>query len=445
MRKKVQGLLPGAIQDLERLVSHPSVAFPGFPPEPVHAACREVVDLLRRRGFSNAAPLDVGGRYPAVWAEMPAPPGKPTVFLYAHYDVQPAPPEQGWQTDPWALTRKPDGRLYGRGAADNKSGIVLHAAALQVFDGRPPVGLVLCVEGEEETLSALEGFVRAHPERFQADAMLIADMGNLVAGEPVLTTTLRGHVQCDLAVETLKAPLHSGVFGGVAPDALIALARILASLHDDKGNTAVQGLKTGDWRGASFPEDLYRAQSGMLPGVEPIGEGSVAARLWCKPSVTVIGLDAPAVEGAANVLLPRARARVALRTAPGEDPAHALGVLTSHLRTAAPWGVRVSVTPVKASEAFLSAGTGPARRAAVRALREAFGREPSEAGCGGSIPLLTSLAQAAPGAEVLLWGAEDTAASRIHGPDESVDPGELERMILAEALLLQDLAEFAAA
>ena len=438
---QAHSLMPELLAELDRLVAQASVAFPGFPAEPVHAARQETIAVLQRAGFQTVTELDLGGRYPAVWCEIPAPPGKPTVLLYAHYDVQPAPPEQGWQTDPWKLTLKADGRYYGRGAADDKSGIILHAGMMRLFAGKPPVGIKLIIEGEEETISALEAYVRANPQRFQADVMFIPDEGNLLAGEPVLTAALRGHVQCIVEVKTLQTSLHSGVFGGAAPDALMALIRMLAQLQDAQGQSTVPGLRSFEWQGAPFPEDLYRAQSGMLPGVEMTGDGSVSSRLWSKPSVTVIGLDAPSVEAGANILIPSARARVALRIAPGEDPEYALQQLMTYLRSLAPWGAQVDVKRYRAAEAFQTRMDGPACRAMQRALRLAYGKEPLEIGSGGSIPLLNVLAQVSPGAEFILYGAEDVALSRIHGPDESVDPLEIERMLAAQALALHFLAE----
>lgn len=435
-------MMPQIIDELAVLVADASCAFPGFPPEPVHAACAHVVDMLRRAGFA-AGELDLeGGGYPAVWGEIPAPEGAPTVLLYAHYDVQPAPPSQGWSGDPWRLERRADGRYYGRGVADNKSGVAIHAGALRVFNGAPPVGVKVIIEGEEETHSHLEAYVARHPQRFKADAMIIADMGNIVCGEPVLTTTLRGHVQCTVETRTVAAPLHSGVFGGVAPDALVALIRLLATLHDAQGNCAVRGLKQFDWSGADYPESLYRQMAAVVPGVETIGEGSVASRLWSKPAINVLGIDAPGVAEAGNVLLPAARAKVALRIAPGANPAEELAALTAHLEAACPWGVALTISECKTSDAFVAPTGGRAFEAARAALAEAYGKplaEVAEIGSGGSIPLLETLARVSPGAEFILLGAEDARAN-IHGADESVSSDEIERMIVAEAILLQRLA-----
>jgi acetylornithine deacetylase/succinyl-diaminopimelate desuccinylase-like protein len=316
VRSAAAAMMPDVKTELAALVSHASVAFPGLPSGPMDAMGAAAIDLLTRWGFTGVEFLPIPGGYPAIWAEMPGPAGAPTVLLYGHYDVQPAPPEQGWKTDPWTMTEGDDGRWYGRGAADDKSGIMIHAGMMKVFGGKPPVSIKLCLEGEEETLSHLDEFVEKNPERFKADVMVIADMGNLAVGEPVLTSSLRGDVACTVTVSTIHHALHSGVFGGPAPDALVTLIRTLAPLWDDGGNTIVPDLLHFDWDGAQFPEELYREQAGMLTGVDVIGDGTVSTRLWSKPNVTVIGLDAPATDHASNVLIPSAKARLSMRIAP---------------------------------------------------------------------------------------------------------------------------------
>ncbi len=440
IQTKVTAMMPEIMDELGVLVSHASCAFPGFPAEPVDAARAQVINMLANAGF-EAGELDLeGGGYPAVWGEIPAPEGAPTVLLYGHYDVQPAPMEQGWTSDPFVPEWR-DGRLYGRGAADDKSGVAIHAGTLRVFEGRPPVGVKVIIEGEEETLSKLEAYVEKHPDRFKADVMIIADMGNITCGDPVLTTMLRGHVQCIVEVQTVDHPLHSGVFGGPAPDAFVALIRLLNSLWDERGNTVVPGLHKFDWPGAEYPEPLYRQMAGMLDGVEIVGDGTVASKLWSKPNATVIGIDGPpSIADAGNVLMPKASAKVALRIAPGADPEAEIAALMEYLKANAPWGVKVEVTRVKASDAFLAPKGGPAMDAAAEALSAAYGKETSEVGSGGSIPLLETLAKASPGAEFILLGAEDAPAN-IHGANESVHPDEIERMIVAQALLIDRLAK----
>jgi acetylornithine deacetylase/succinyl-diaminopimelate desuccinylase-like protein len=424
--------------DLERLARIPSIAFPGFPEEPVAQAAQATADLLREAGLVDVRLIDIPGAPPAVWGESPGPEGAPTVLLYAHYDVQPAGDESAWTTPPWEPTER-GGRLYGRGTADDKSGIALHAGTLRAFAGRPPVHLKVVVEGEEETgRGTFAAHLAAHPEQFDADLIVVADAGNWRVGEPTLTTSLRGLAVVDLEVRTLRAPVHSGLFGGAAPDALIALTRMLATLHDDAGDVAVEGLVRQGWEGRPVEEAVLRDAAGVLDGVGLVGAGPVAERLYTRPSITAIGLDAPPVDGAANALVPAARARLSARLAPGQDPAAAQIAISEHLRRVAPWGVEVGLTPGEAAPGALLAGGGPGEAAALRALEGAYGKAPVKVGSGGAIPLCVLLAQAYPDAEIILWGAADDAA-QIHAADESVDLGDLRRATLAQVLLLQDL------
>jgi acetylornithine deacetylase/succinyl-diaminopimelate desuccinylase-like protein len=439
LRDVVSAMMPEVQADLERLVRIPSVSLPGFPPEPLHEMANAVVELLTSVGCRKVRLMEMPNGYPSVLGEMEGPPGTPTVLLYAHYDVQPPGPDGEWTSPPFEPAVR-DGRLYGRGAADDKSGVVTHAAALRSFGGKPPVGIKIIVEGEEETASQLDDYVLDHPEFFQADMIVVGDIGNWKVGEPTLTTTLRGLAVCTVEVKTLRNPVHSGMFGGPAPDALMVLIRLLSGLLDGKGNPAVEGIAPFPWEGLDYPEEIYRETLGILPGIPLIGEGSVSDRLWAKPSVTVIGLDAPAVEGAANALIPAARAVVSMRVPPGQDSEQARAHLAAHLRASAPWGIEVSVTEGQAGPGFAASTDGPGYAAARRAMRDVYGKDSVLMGQGGSIPLISNLATAAPQAEIILWGAEDTAAA-IHSADESVDLAELERCILSEALLLQYLSE----
>jgi acetylornithine deacetylase/succinyl-diaminopimelate desuccinylase-like protein len=440
LRSKAAAMMPELLADLERLVAIPSVAFPGYPPGPVAQMADETLRLFREAGFANAELQEVPTGYPPVYGEIPGPDGAPTVMLYAHYDVQPAPLEQGWTSDPWTATPKPDGRIYGRGAADDKGGLMVHLGTLRVFDGKPPCTLKLILEGMEETDSNLEAFVQANPELFACDLFIVCDMGNLRVGDPTLTTSLRGDVVCVVTVRTLAHPLHSGEFGGAAPDAMMALARLLASLHDEEGNVAVQGVSSFAWDGADLSAEDFRAGADLLAGVQLTGSGPVGARLWSRPSVSAIGIDMTSVAGSSNVLVPEARAKLSMRIVPGSDPQRELDALVHHLETHAPWGAQVEVERVDAAPPFRCPTGGPGYAAARQALEEAYGKPAGEAGSGGSIPLLQTLQQAAPNAEFILLGPEDRAGARIHASDESVDPSEIERMILAQAFLLQRLA-----
>jgi acetylornithine deacetylase/succinyl-diaminopimelate desuccinylase-like protein len=441
VRAKASAMMPSLLDSLSELVAIPSVAFPGYPAEPVHQMADVTLRLFQEVGFENVRFMDVPTGYPPIYADIQGPEGSPTVMLYAHYDVQPAPPEQGWTSDPWVATRKDDGRIYGRGASDDKGGLVTHLGTMRVFDGRPPCSVKLILEGMEETESNLEAFVEAHPELFDCDLFVVCDMGNLHVGEPVLTTALRGDVACVVTVRTLEHPLHSGVFGGPVPDAMMSLARLLATLHDDSGDVAVAGVSTGAWDGADMTEDELRSSADLLDGVAVAGTGSIGSRLWAKPSVSAIGVDMTSIKGSSNVLVPEARAKISMRIVPGSEPDKELDALVAHLETHAPWGAQVTVQRTKAAPPFRCSTDGPAYESARKALEEAYGRPAAEAGSGGSIPLLRTLERAAPRAEFILWGPEDVAGSRIHASDESVEPSEIEDMVVAQALLLEHLAE----
>lgn len=437
----VRDLMPGLRDDLARLVAIPSIAFPGFPDEPVAAAAQATLEILRDAGLHTAELLEIPGAPSAVFGELAGPEGAPTVLLYAHYDVQPAGDTGAWTSDPFTLTER-GGRLYGRGAADDKSGVILHAGTLRALlaDGtEPPVTIKVIVEGEEETgRGTFESAVREDPSRFAADVIVVADSGNWKVGEPTLTTTLRGLAVVDVEVRTLAGPVHSGLFGGPVPDALIVLARLLATLHGADGDVAVAGLRQGTWDGRPVDEDELREAAGVCDGVGRIGSGALADHLYLRPSLTAIGLDAPAIAGAANALVPVARARISARIAPGEDPQHAQAAIAEHLHAHVEWGAHLTCTPREGAAGAVLAGDGPAAAAAAQALHDAYGKASVSVGSGGAIPLCVTLAHAFPDAEIVLWGASDDGA-RIHSADESVDARELEHATLAQALLLRKL------
>lgn len=434
-------LMPEIIERLEALVRIPSIAFPGFDPEPVHAMGAAVVELFEAAGAHGVKLLDVPGGYPCVYADLPGPAGSPTVLLYAHYDVQPAPPSQGWTSEPFDPVTKADGRIYGRGAADDKSGLVIHYGTLALLGPDRPCSVKILVEGEEETISHLEAFVEDNPELFAADAYVIADIGPQKVGRPGLTTALRGDVACTVTVRTLANPVHSGMFGGAAPDALTAMIRVLDSLHDENGDTVIAGVDSSSWTGASMEESVYREGSAILPGVEFLGTGTLSDRIWAKPSVTVLGMDLPNTAEASNVLLPEVTAKLSMRIVPGSDGDAQLEALMAHLRAQRPWNCEVEVEKVKVGHAFAVDEAHPAIIAASEALEAAYGVPVESIGSGASIPLVASLQKVAPEGAIILWGAEDTAQSRIHASDESVDPGEIERMIAAQTLFILNLAE----
>ena len=330
-----------------------------------------------------------------------------------------------------------DGRLYGRGAADDKSGVVAHLAALRAWEGRPPVTVKLLIEGGEENgKQRLLGALEREPELLRADVIVICDGGNWRIGEPTLCRSLRGHGKLTIELRTLAGALHSGQFGGAAPDALLALLRTLAALHDEHGAVAVTGLQEGSWPGTDLPETDFRRQAEVLDGVALVGDGSVADRLWARHAISVLGIDAPSVADAGNIVIPAARAKVAVRIPPGADPAASMEAVRAHLEASVPWGARMAVEVERPSTPV----TLDADAAAERALADAFGKPVAHMGSGGSVPLVARLRAAYPEAAIVLWGAEDSEQSRIHAANESVDLVELERIALAEALLLAELS-----
>ncbi len=423
-------------RDLEELVKIPSVSAAGFDPGEVRRSAVATARLLEGIGLADVRLLELGDAHPAVFGELPAPPGAPTVLLYAHHDVQP--PGEGWSTDPFEPAERA-GRLYGRGTSDDKCGVVMHAAAIRALDGDSPVGIKVFVEGEEEVGSLhLDEFLSKHGEALGADVIVIADSSNWRTGLPSFTTSLRGLVDCTVEVRTKRHAVHSGMYGGVFPDALTALARLLATLHDEAGRVAIARLVAEDADPLDLTEDELRTQVAAHDTLELIGTGTLTSRLWRQPALSVLAIDAPRVSEAVNALVPVATAKVSLRLAPGQDPAQAMAALSDHLVSRAPWGAQVTVTPGSSGQAFSLETGGPGYAAFTRGFREAWNQEPVEVGQGGSIPFVAAFSSAFPDAEILLTGVGDEQ-SRAHGPDESLDLEELRRGCLAEAIALVHL------
>ena len=439
LSEAVRRVLPSARADLEHLVRIPSVsADPGAAPHLARSA-RDVASLLASAGLAGVDILTVPGGQPAVLGRRAAPPGAPTVLLYAHHDVQPPGDPAAWDSDPFQPTER-DGRLYGRGAADDKAGIAVHLAALRAFGDELPVGVIVLVEGEEEIGSpTLEAFLDSYADRLGADVVVFTDAANWAADVPSLTTTLRGAASVTVELRTLDHAVHSGLYGGPVPDALTALCRLLATLHDERGDVAVAGLTRGTADPLDLTEAQLRADAGLLDGVRLTGTGGLTDRLWAAPSITVIGLDAPPVDQASNTLTPVARARVTIRLAPGDSSANALARLQEHLEKHVPWGAQLTTTVVDAGEPTVLPTTGPAYAAARSALAEAWdGTAPVDMGTGGSIPFIAEFQETFPGASILVTGVEDPD-TRAHGPNEGLHLPEFERAVLAEALLLRRL------
>lgn len=434
-RAALAEVLPGVRADLERLVRIPSISADPAAGEHLRASAAEVAVLLRGAGLCEVEVLTVEGGQPAVLGHRRGPDGAPTVLLYAHHDVQPAGEVADWETEPFEPTER-DGRLYGRGAADDKAGIALHLAALRTLGAALPVNVTVLVEGEEETGSpTLPAFLAAYEERLAADVIVLADSTNWRVGVPALTTSLRGGVNAVVEVRTLDHALHNGLYGGPVPDALTVLSRLIATLHDEAGDVAVTGLARSAADPLDLTDDQLRADAGVLNGVQLLGTGSLTSRLWTGPAISVIGIDAPAVDGASMNIVPRARAKITLRVSPYDDAAAARDALVAHLESHVSWGAQVTVTSGKVVQPFAATTTGPAYEAARSASAAAWGAECVEIGVGGSIDFIASFATAYPDAEILITGVEDPD-TRAHGANESLHLADFEKACLAEILLL---------
>ncbi|MBA8792439.1 acetylornithine deacetylase/succinyl-diaminopimelate desuccinylase-like protein [Friedmanniella endophytica] len=436
----VETVLPGVVADLERLVAIPSVSADPARADDVRRSAEAVAGLLRDTGCPDVRVVAAEGGQPAVIARYPAPAGMPTVCLYAHHDVQPTGDRALWGSDPFTADRRGD-RLFGRGIADDKGGLAVHLAALRAFDGKPPVGVTLFIEGEEEIGSpTLRTLIDEHRDLLAADVYVIADSGNWEVGTPAFTTTLRGLAEVYVELRTLDHALHSGQYGGVAPDALTAMCRLLACLHDDRGNVAVPGLHAEPGPDLVYPPERLAAESGVLDGVDYLGEGSVVERLWTKPAIAVIALDATPVAQASNTLVAAARAKISIRLAPGDDATRATAAVIDHLRAHVPWGAQLTATPGENGEPSRIPFEGPYAEAARGAFAQAWGVEPVFVGQGGSIPMVADFQQRFPDATVLVTAVCDPD-SRMHGADESLHLGDFGRACRSEALFLAACAE----
>jgi acetylornithine deacetylase/succinyl-diaminopimelate desuccinylase-like protein len=444
LRSTIAGLMPRARDDLAELVAMRSVADPAqYPPAECEAAARWVLDAFADAGLQQlrATPTSDGSK--AVHGVLPGPPGSPTVLLYCHYDVQPPLGEDAWTSPVWELTER-DGRWYGRGAADCKGNIVMHLTALralaQVRGGLPCTVKLICEGSEEQGTGGLEAFVPENADLLRADAILVVDTGNFAVGVPTLTTSLRGMTSVDVTLQALGSAMHSGMFGGPAPDPVVALIQLLATLHDADGNTTIDGLPADQaWTGVDYSEAQFRKDATVLDGVELMGDGSVAELLWARPSATVLGIDVPPVIGSSSAVQASAAARVSLRIPPGIRGQEAQDKLVEHLASRVPWGMRSTIERVAVGDPFVGSLDGPAFESMRDAMEEAFGRAMTTEGQGGSIPLCNVLTETYPEAEILLFGVEEPRCL-IHAPNESVDPSEIERIALAEALFLERYA-----
>ncbi|WP_295624878.1 dipeptidase [uncultured Corynebacterium sp.] len=451
LRERVSSDSETIKKELTELVAFPSV----HGEEDTKQACRDaaahVVELFADAGVDLDSHVTVDGSI-ALTGHIPAPEGRPTVLLYSHYDVQPAGDVSAWTADPWTLDER-DGRWYGRGTADCKGNVVMHLAALRALRALKELddasgaaadvalpGIKIVVEGSEERGSAgLEDLTRTRPELFAADAILIADVGNVAVGRPTLVTTLRGTADVDVKVDTLAGPVHSGMFGGAAPDALAALMRLLDSLRDENGFTSIDGLDCErTWEGLGYDAETFRSDAGVLDGVDLVSDGtdaSVADLTWARPALIVTGIDCPPATNAVNAIPSTATAHLNLRVPPGMDPAEVQDKLVAHLESNVPWNAKVTVTRDVLASSFSADVDGDVVKHVEACLAASYGRETERMGEGASIPLCATLLEAVPDADIVLYGVEEPQC-RIHSSDESVDPNEIRDIAVAEALIL---------
>ncbi|WP_462417360.1 M20/M25/M40 family metallo-hydrolase [Kytococcus sp. Marseille-QA3725] len=437
LRQAVLDGMPRVVDELIELARIPSVSMPSFDQRHVDASAEATAHLLEEAGLEVEIVREGGA--PAVIGRLAAPEGAPTVLLYAHHDVQPPGDEADWDSPAFEPTRRGE-RLFGRGCADDKAGIMAHVAALRAHGGRPPVGVTVFVEGEEEYGSeSLPVILEKHGDKLACDAIVLADSANWKVGVPALTTSLRGMLRVQVTVSTLQHAVHSGMYGGPAMDSLTAFSRLAATLHDEQGDVAVAGLAVDPVNDLEMDEADFRAESGMLPDSRLVGTGSLTERLWGRPTASVIGIDAPRVDSASNTLLPTTTGLLSFRLAPSQDPEAAYDAIREHLQENAPWGATVETELQDAGSGFSADATGPAYDAARSAFGAAWGTDAVDVGLGGSIPFIAMFAERFPEASILVTGVEDPD-TRAHGANESLHLGEFEKVCVAEALLLAGLA-----
>jgi acetylornithine deacetylase/succinyl-diaminopimelate desuccinylase-like protein len=440
-----------ALADLVRI---PSVSAPGFPPAPVRRSAEAIARVLAEAGLENAELLELPGVHPCVYADWLHAPGAPTLILYGHHDVVPPGRLERWISPPFAPTRRA-GRLFGRGSADDKGGVLVHVAAVTAWlraCGRLPLNVKFLVEGEEEIGSErLADFLAAHRRRMAADAVVLSDTSNFDTGVPALTYRLRGLVQVDVEVRGLERPVHSGQKGGAVPDALRILCALIASLHRSDGSLDIPGLyakvarpgaaERSRLRALPFDEKRFRRAAGVLPGVELDGERRhpVWERLWLRPSLTVIALEAPSIGASVNQVVEAARARLSMRTVPDLDSRQAGELLVARLKTDPPQGAQVAARIVRSSPWWVTDVEAPAFAAARRALRAGFGREPVFMGAGGSIGFVQPMSDFLGGAPCLLTGVEDPACG-AHSENEGLHLGDWRKCMRAGVHLYEELS-----
>ena len=442
--------LPAAIETLKDLVRIPSVSWDGFDETNVQRSAEFVADRVRELGLfdevvivrEQQASTSTYGQ-PAVLARREPKPGFPTVLLYAHHDVQPPGDSALWESAPFEPEVR-DGRLYGRGAADDKAGVLVHLTALEtvarVLEDDLNIGLALFIEGEEEFGSrSFTTILDTHTRLLKADIIIVADSDNRTVDIPSLTVSLRGNVAFPVTVTTLAHASHSGMLGGAVPDAMMAAMTLVSRLYNEDGSIAVSGLKSYASSVPEFSRDELVHDSGLLDGVDDIGRGPILSRIWFQPAISVTGIDAPTVQNASNTLVPTVTLKISVRVAPGQSAREAWEAIRAHLESTAPWGAHLEFGEPDLGNGFLVDTSGSAVALELDALRDAWGgADPVLAGVGGSIPFIADLVTRFPEAQILVTGVEDPA-SKAHSPNESLSLAVFERAIVAETLFLTRL------
>lgn len=438
--------IPSALSDLGNLVRIPGMAWPAFDQTQLERSAEAVAALASGTGVFDevkvlraAIPGTEEHGQPAVLATRAARNGKPTILLYAHHDVQPPGDDALWETPPFEPTVR-NGRLYARGAADDKAGIMAHIASVravsEVLGDDLDLGIAMFIEGEEEYGSrSFAQFLADNKEDLRADAIVVADSGNWDSVTPGLTVSLRGNARFTMRVRTLDHASHSGMFGGAVPDAMMATVTLLSTLWNADGSVAVDGMSVREAQTPEYTEATLRDEAGLLPETTPIGNGSILSRIWNKPSVTVIGIDATSVASASNTLLPEVTVVISARVAPGQSGQDAYEALESHLRAHAPFGAELTFTDVDLGDGFLVDTSGWAVALTRDAMRDGYGVPPLDLGVGGSIPFIADLVREFPEAQILVTGVEDPH-SRAHSPNESLHLDTFRHAVATEALLL---------